>query len=200
MKQIVLLISLILIIRISASAQTEKGSFLIGGSGRTNYGSNNSNKSESYNLTFYPQAGYFLFKNFALGIKPAISYNRYHYLNSFIQKSTTLGISPFIRYYVGSSKIRLFFQGSVGFNQTHNHVIGINPPPLDPFISNSNDHTFTQEIGVGLVYFINEHVGLEALINYNHNTNKYGATSSEIQTSNISFNLGFQIYLPGKAR
>jgi hypothetical protein len=200
MKQIVFLISLLLIIHFSVDAQTEKGSFLIGGSGRAFYTSNPKTKYESYNLTFYPQAGYFLFKNFAFGIKPTITYNQFHSYNYILQRSTTFGISPFIRYYIGSYKMRLFFQGSLGYNHTHNHIKAFTLPPLDPAFANSNDNSFTQDIGAGLVYFINEHVGLEGLINYNHNSYEYGAVSSEFQTSNISFNLGLQIYLPGKVR
>jgi hypothetical protein len=197
MKQIIFLISLLLITNFMATAQTQRGSFLLGGSGRAVFPEKKQDPTR-LSLGFSPQAGYFLFKNFALGIKPILSYTHYASVDYYDQKSTTVGISPFIRYYVGPSKLKLFFQGDLGYSHHHSILkISSFSSTSDPSgSSHYNSNGFFQDLGVGLVYFINEHVGLEGLFNYYHSSDNYSFADSNSESAKLFFNIGFQIYIP----
>jgi len=48
--------------------------------------------------------------------------------------------------------------------------------------------------GVGLAYFLNDNIGLEAILSHN-SQNLEEENRPELSNSSISFNIGFQIYL-----
>lgn len=186
MRALLLIIFLLLIINLHGYTQTEKGSFLIGGSGNINWPLRKSGNFFSFNIS--PQGGYFVGNNLALGVKPSFSY--FQSDSDFYKNyGVNLGISPFIRYYLGPSQLKLFFQGSLGVA----HSAESFNDGISTYASNYN--SFFQNIGVGLVYFVNENIGLEGLLNYDHYI-KFHSYS----TSGISLNLGFQIYFKRKSK
>ena len=76
---------------------------------------------------------------------------------------------------------RFFLEGNVG-------IEGYNPATGD----NTNGLGFG--VGPGLAYFVTPNIGLEGLLKYGTIVGFGSAASS----SNLTFNFGFQIYLPRK--
>jgi hypothetical protein len=81
-------------------AQTEKGSWLLSGSGtfqHLHYGDH----QNSITIQLFPKAGLFVTNNLAVGLMPALDMNIDENQNPDLPdfKSYTLSIGPFIRYY-----------------------------------------------------------------------------------------------------
>jgi hypothetical protein len=111
---------------LSTIAQTEKGTFLLGGSisyaSSTNKVEHTSDYSKSHAYTISPKMGYFIENNFAIGTKLQFSRNKNRYSTSvtvdqngsqrLIDQGTetnTYGISPFARYYVNITEQLKFY-------------------------------------------------------------------------------------------
>jgi outer membrane protein len=174
----------LLIFSFSTWAQTEKGSKLLGGSANFSF-------EKNYSFGISPQIGYFITNNFALGTGVSISYSKFDnddtMGNGYRSHTTAAGISPFIRYYFGkASSTRLFTQGAVVFQRFWQNS-SINGG--EPQVNAENFSTF--RVGVGVVHFITQQVGLEALVDYS--ASKYGVGD---RTSRVALNIGLQIYLP----
>ena len=180
----------------SAFSQTEKGSFLIGGSGNASIPNF---KNYQYNLNVSPTAGYFVCNNFALGISPSGSYRHSFNTGIFREWSSNMGIGPLVRYYIGKSKLRFFANGGINYSHASYVTKYFDGRPDDNFTQHYN--TFNEHVGIGIVYFINNFIGLEASLQYQHTHLKYYIpTSGIISGSGIWFNLGFQIYIPAKKK
>ena len=142
-------------------------------------------KGAQTDISLSPKAMWFINDNVAVGA----------YLNFGLQTAkgagtyTSYGVGPIARYYVNSPKVNLlqhgrwFFEGNVGIEGTN--------------ISNGGGSTNGLGLGVGpgYAYFITPNVGLETLLKYNGIVGFGNQTTS----STLNLNLGFQIYLPGRA-
>lgn len=112
------------IFTLTSNAQTEKGSFLIGGSigystARSRAGSIHDQRSTAYTVS--PKIGYFIDDNFAIGTKLQYSVNKFNFRNSIYENSApgewisnadrtdAYGISPFARYYISLTDILKFY-------------------------------------------------------------------------------------------
>jgi hypothetical protein len=167
-----------------ALGQTEKGSWLIGGYGNIDVYNVGSDYRQFY-TSINPQAGYFLVDNFALGTRLPLSGSTSPGFRTY-----TLGIGPFIRYYVGESRIRFFGEAQANLNygyQFNEYAIGD---------ETTNELYIVYGAGLGLAYFITPRVGLEAMLGYTNGTN----TDNRITSGQINLNAGFQIYLPPRQR
>lgn len=108
---------------LTTTAQTEKGTFLLGGS--IGY-SSNKNKSASQStstksdfITISPKIGYFVGNNFAIGTRLDYTTSKNMYRNSDYangsnafsssEKTDRYGISPFARYYVSLTEALKFY-------------------------------------------------------------------------------------------
>lgn len=110
-----------------------------------------------------------------------------------------MGIGPLVRYYIGKSKLRFFANGGINYSHASYVTKYFDGRPDDNFTQHYN--TFNEHVGIGIVYFINNFIGLEASLQYQHTHLKYYIpTSGIISGSGIWFNLGFQIYIPAKKK
>ena len=156
---------------LNSHSQTEKGTYMLGGTGTTGFSF--SEGHTSFRLYLTPGFGYFLSDNFVTGARI------YLYLNTF-EGHTYLnyGITPFARYYFGQgSKIRYFVTGAFG-------VEGSSSSNGD-----SSDTNITGNAGVGGVYFLNKSIGLETSLTYH-----YYRHDESYHSSLIMLSFGFQIY------
>lgn len=162
------------LVSVSLFGQTEKGSVLLGGSANlTTELKNNS----GFHININPKAGLFLAKNFAFGTSLPSGFSTNNYSNRYY-----LGVSPFARYYFGQKKAKPFLEGEFGYYYTHIY---------DKATIEKSKYSYGRtygSFGLGLAYFINEHIGLETLLNYSS------------QYRGVNLNLGFQIYLPKSDR
>ena len=153
----------------AATAQTEKGNWLVGGDVKLNTANKNTT------IAFSPSAGYFIANNLAVGANVLFSYTK---VND--AKTTSIGAGPFARYYFGTMNIRPFVFGDVNFVSTKTKV-------------NSTATTSTgssYDLGAGLAAFINRNVAIEGKAGYNH-----VAYEKQDGSGGSALSIGFQVYL-----
>ncbi|MEO5996567.1 MAG: outer membrane beta-barrel protein [Chitinophagaceae bacterium] len=169
MKRNVAGLLVLLFLSLGVNAQTEKGSWLVGGNVGLNTATNDTR------VTFSPSAGYFFMKNLAGGINVTLDYSKIS--NS---KTTAWGVGPFGRYYLGTMNVRPFAHADVSFqsNKTENS-------------SGSDTYNSTQYfLGAGVAAFINRNVSIEGLAGYKHT-----AIQDLNGTGGFNLRIGFQVYL-----
>ena len=152
-----------------AMSQTEHGAWLIGG----NF--NLSTNDNSTSLGINPNAGYFVANNFAIGGTVMLDYSK---LGE--NKTTTFGIGPFARYYLGPSMVKPFVDGELNFISQKLKV---------PSTTNT-ENGVNYFLGGGLALFLNRNVALEILAGYEHTKIKDVAGDG-----GFSMRAGFQVYL-----
>ncbi|MFC6996930.1 outer membrane beta-barrel protein [Rufibacter roseus] len=183
MKKVFFTIFLFSCLIASAQAQTEKGARLIGGSGSLYIDTEGPDNTTALSLT--PRFGTFVADNIALGTGIPVAYSTTDYYKLY-----TIGLTPFVRGYFGSSPTKLLLEGRAGynrvgtnFNDDYNYM---NRPDAEGY--------FSYGFGAGVTQFLNEHVGIELMLNYD----KANLSSNTFQSrglTGITLNLGFQIYL-----
>ena len=170
MKKNLLGLLAFVMIGFAASAQTENGNFLVGGNLEVNT-AKNSNPA----VAFSPAVGYFFINNLAGGVNFDLQYSKVG-----ANKTTTVGVGPFARYYVGTLNIRPFAHANLGFNSYRSK----NTTGSDTY--NGTNYF----LGAGLAAFINRNVAVEGLLGYAHSA--YAHTSG---SGGLNFKVGFQVYL-----
>lgn len=169
MKKIVPGLFVLLSMSFAATAQTEKGSWMVGGNVGLNTAENDTR------ITFSPSGGYFFFNNFAAGANLTLDYSKIG-----TSKTTAWGLGPFTRYYIGTMNVRPFAHADVSFqsNKTANN-------------SGSNTYNSTQYfLGGGIAAFINRNVAIEGLLGYKHT-----AIQNLNGSGGFNMRIGFQVYL-----
>ncbi len=192
---------LVLVVALVASstlsyAQCEKGKIMVGGESSLSFTSlshklkddNGSvNDGSTTNIDFTPQVGYFIMDGLAVGLALPISYENDEAQNGNKDKTTTFIMAPFVRYYFGSSSLRPFVQGAVGFGSLTNKEERVGNPVVETKAS-----IFMWDIAGGVAYFFNEHVSVDAALSY-------GSTSYKVKENNpnntkyISSGFGFKV-------
>lgn len=168
----------------TATAQLQKGYYLIGGDlASTSIGFS---EGAPFNLNITPKVAWFRNNNFAIGGYVNLGLSSVKGVGT----TTTYGIGPLARYYFGSSEVatnttsarssgRWFVEGDFG-------IQGVN-------LSNGNStNGLGLGLGPGVAYFVNQNIALEALVKYN---NVFGFGNDPSQ-GRLGLNLGFQLYLP----
>jgi outer membrane protein len=143
-----------------ATAQTEKGRWTVGTeAGNLIYRNQNFNKTFSADLT--PSAGYFLANGLLVGTGLPISFT-HQTASSFISKytGTGIGLSPFIRYYFGPSRLKPYAGLSYSYIRVSRQYV---TPGGD---ASGKGYSTVFAPTVGLAYFINRTVALNAGLNY----------------------------------
>lgn len=156
-------------------AQTAKGGMLLGGTAGFDVQFEDPDNYVSIDLQ--PTLGFFVADNLAVGGTLALGYGK---VGDF--SSTTFGLIPFGRYYLGTGNTRLFLQAQVGFQSTKTDFGG------------GDDATSSGSIfgaGPGVAIFLNEHVAIEGLLAYN----KYGG---DYDSSDLGLRFGVQAYFGGE--
>jgi outer membrane protein len=167
---------ILLLFVFSVHGQTTRGTILIGGESNFDLSTMNSKwKSDDGSGThgniirfgISPRIGFFIIDNLAVGVKLPIGFQFQEDKNNDKFSSTSLGISPFLKYYFGTSNIKPYLNGSIGFsNMTMKD---------DPDIGATNKTTvgvFSYELGGGFGVFLNDKVSLDIGIGYNYSSYK----------------------------
>lgn len=200
---IALVASLSLMFASSMNAQTDRGSFMIGGelglssssSSVTTNGNGNvgdqitTNNATQFNIA--PSIGYFFANNFALGVGVDYTLN-----TSKDRLDSDLLFGPFVRYYIpfGEDKA-LFFEADFGYGNTADQL------ETDQGTRQALTNVFAGGIGPGFTIFSNDAIGIEALAKYRFasGNNRITTPTNETFTSNsithsFDFSVGLQIY------
>ena len=168
MKKLLLSLTLVASLSVVATAQTEKGGWIVGAQA-ANVSYNTT--ADIFTLTLSPQAGYFVADNFAIGANLRIS------MSNATGSNTVWAIGPFARaYFGGTEKSKFYAQANTG-------LVGM-----------SGATAYNLGATLGHTYFITRNVGLETALGYNYSDSTNGGMGS----SDLGLNLGFQIYLGKK--
>ena len=174
---------LIALTTISTYAQTEEGNLLLGTSiANIQVGLDN----DYVSVGISPNAGYFIFDNFALGgsLPLQLSANG----NS---SSTSIGLGAFGRYYIPMDKISPFFGGGLGYRIYSNSYTYTDWNGQKVTTSNSDGIPYANA-AAGIAYFLNENIGVHGTMNIGDLLNP-GTT--------LSLGLGLSIYFnPGNTK
>jgi outer membrane protein len=195
-----LLLFFLLICSAPLLAQTRKGAWLIGGDASFNIPFR-SGGTFNWESNLNPRIGYFLGQNFAVGAAVPFGYSAsitrknasvHTWMNGetvSLKRQTALnyGLAPFVRGYFGSSKWQPFLHAQIGRNRyTFRTVLEDRPT-----IATGRSHT-SAVAGVGLNYFVRDHIGLEAMLAYRYNTvEAYNIDNG----SSVGITFGLQFYL-----
>jgi outer membrane protein len=196
MKRIITVIVFAMICS-SAFAQFNKGRYLVGGSlgfsataNKSKAGSTTTTSSHSTDFSLSPDAGYFIIDNLAVGAALGLSAGSTKYTGNNADKnsSTSVSLSPFVRYYLSQG---IFFQGQVGFGSEKNK----NKNGATNTTTTTKYNTSNWSIAAGYAYFLNDFVAVEPMIGYGANVTK--TTNPDVKYSNpgLFLRVGFQIYL-----
>ncbi|NPA09130.1 MAG: hypothetical protein GXO46_09105 [Chlorobi bacterium] len=165
------------------NAQIQKGNWLVGSSLiSSNFGLNTGG---GYNIAIQPKGAYFIEDNVAVGGYVDLGFNK---VTNGSPTEFTYGVGALGRYYLSPGEKgvdnllnhgRWFLEGNAGIGGRS--------------VENADSTTgFDFGVGPGYSYFITPNIGLEGLVKYRGRA----GFGSEGLNSNITFNLGFSIYLP----
>ena len=185
MKKIITLLLLATSVASVSHAQLQKGNVLVGGDlGKFSLGLD---KGSYFTVDINPKAAWFIQDNIAVGAYVTLGLQTAKNSNT----QTNYGVGALARYYLGANQVntesvlkhtRLFVEGTAGIEGNNiSHGPSTNGLGLG--------------IGPGVAYFITPNIGLETLLKYNGIVG-FGSAGS---TNVLNLNVGFQVYLPGRA-
>lgn len=191
----VFLIALLTFFCINLNAQVfVGGNFRLNTSNaKTDDGTTTTQKTSDYGFDLSPIVGKFLSEKLAIGfaLDISLSGNSSGVNPETISKSSSLGVSPFLRYYaIKWNKFSLFGQGNIGlaFSNSSLKTGGVtNDGPKGT--------TLYLSIYPGLSYDINDKLSLQTSLNilsfgYNYITTKDGSSTGKASSFNIGAGLG----------
>lgn len=175
-------------------AQTEKGNWLLGGSGSFQHLSQSNNLTSSQ-IQLYPKGGLFVTNRLVVGFVPSVDISIVGKENrtSVTPNTYTLSIGPFARYYYPvSSSISLFAEGyftyGTDFKKPKSHF--------------SSTDLYNWRIAPGAAFFLSPAASLDISVGYGQKNFTSKATgekhTDKINITDLQF--GFSIYLPGKKK
>jgi hypothetical protein len=179
------LIFLSLLATEKTNAQLEKGTVIVGAD-LANF-KIGLQKGAVTTIDLTPKALWMLNSNLAIG-----AYVNFDLASQKIEgttyTSTGYGVGVLGRYYINDPKVNLlnsgrwFFEANAGFQGTNTK-------------GGNSTNGLGLGIGPGYAYFITPNIAFETLLKFNENVGFGNTTSSP----DLNLNLGFQIYLPGRA-
>jgi opacity protein-like surface antigen len=206
MKKSIVYIFCLFMLSLSALAQIPKGSSMIGGSISGSYQKATPTYGDAERTTsidLRPNYGLFVINNLCVGIGAGFGFSKVvretqGYTPEATDKTTTLSVGPFVRYYVPiTQKLYAFADASYGWNWVH-------------FDSNHRDNslgqgamtkerTSTWGLGAGISYFMTPNAALELGLGYTHDHRKETETdfppASNDKTGTLGLSIGFNIFL-----
>lgn len=173
MKKLILLLGSAMLFTFSASAQTEKGTVMLGLSGGNfGYTHNKDTDDSSFSADLYPTAGIFIADNFLVGANLSLGYYRSKHeqaTSTYSSRYTSYGLGPFARYYVpSSSKHRFFVEAGAAFYHSSNKS-KLEQEGLPAQQENQRDNSIGFRGALGYNYFLTQNVAFEAKAGYYHN-------------------------------
>ena len=204
-KNLALLIMLVCACQLFA--QTQKGSCMIGGNGSLNFDKNTYDGIGTYKTTSFslsPVGGYFIINNLSAGLSLPFSqsWSKTDYVNAEESKSNSIsiGVAPFVRYYIPVKSFFIITEVSYSWNHSK-----LDYPRYDGSggIVGREEATYNSryfKVAAGPVFFLNPYTSIEILANYQRYA--YSGDTPNLDTQiNFYISVGFQIYLPsGKPR
>jgi hypothetical protein len=181
----------------SAFAQFEQGTKLVGGNfglefstSKSKYNNQTNTNGKSTSFSFEPKFGYFVINNLVVGGELGLTLSSWKSDGeSGKETSTSLTIGPFVRYYFQPG---IFVEGK--------YAVGT-LKAKDDFFGDVEEYKYALSgvsLGAGYAYFLNDNIALEPMIGFQSNARK-NKTTGEAEVKNISSGLfvrvGFQIYL-----
>ncbi|RYC66912.1 outer membrane beta-barrel protein [Spirosoma sordidisoli] len=201
MKNVVCSLTLLVLGISSATAQTEKGRWTVGAQvGNISYSPGEKPyRITNFSVSVLPSAGYFVADNLVVGLSVPVNYQ--HYQTRFATvgntqysiTNTQLGLAPFVRYYVGSARLRPFIDATVGYTQQWYRARNLNGVSENLYKQGS----FAYGGSIGAAYFINNTVSLDASLGYRKNNvvNTSLVSTGYREPGTIGLNVGFRIFL-----
>src|SRR4051794_31541861 len=182
MKKILTLLIVALGAATISHAQLQRGNILVGAD-LSNF-QLGLNETGQFNMTINPKAAWFIKDGLAVGAQVLFG------LSTAKEQGTQVdyAIGPLGRYYINDPNVNLlqhgrwFFEGNVGIGGTNDS-------------KGESTNGLNIGVGPGYAYFITPAVGLETLLKYNGVIGFGSSATSSI----LALNIGFQIYLPGRA-
>lgn len=183
-----ILIFTVLLAGYTASAQINKGQFLVGGNAAFSSNDNTGQKTSQLNLS--PNVGYFFINKLAGGVKLNLGYNKSE-MYGVKNTGSNYGISPFVRYYFlpASSKVNLIAEASYGWGRSKDKA------PDFTTKSTYNGYSFL----VGPTFFITPNIAIEVTGGYTGNRYRDKSENLNINSKSkerlFQAGIGFQIHL-----
>ena len=182
---------LLLCCTLTAHAQLEQGTWLVGGAFNFSTEESNTPYSNSTIASVYrntnfkinPSIGYFLFDKLAAGIKPQFTWYKSTPISNAMGTANYIRfwIGPFIRYYL----LNPAKQWNLLTEANYQYEITVHKPDK----VGSNNYSFN----AGPVVYLNSSVGVEFLMGYYYLTYGMGEQFSEFR--GVQLNIGLQIHL-----
>jgi len=201
MKAILFTLALLVTTISTSLAQTEKRRWTVGAQvGDFYYSTQNGYTSFSGSLS--PSAGYFVANNLVVGtgVPLSLTTNKLADPNGDVRNtSTSIGLSPYVRYYVGSHKLKPYVGLSYAYSSTKRRA------DMGYQTLKSGGFTSTVSPTIGAAYFINRSVAINAGLNYiwerfNNGSTVYDVNGNLIEDTTftskyLSLSIGFQFFL-----
>ncbi|AQX02190.1 outer membrane beta-barrel protein [Elizabethkingia anophelis] len=164
----------------TSKAQIQEGNWMVGGNIiSSTFGLNTGG---GYNFNLQPKAAKFIKDNLAVGGQVTFGFSG----TKGAPTTYTYNLGPLARYYFNHDKVnllkhgRFFIEGNAGIGGTTQTLGG------------GSTTGFNLGVGPGYAYFISHNIAIEGLVKYNGDFG-FGNKGT---TSNIGFNVGFQVYFP----
>lgn len=177
-------------------AQTSQGDWQVGGdvtasfgNSKSEFGGSSGPEDKVNSISVSPRVGKFIVDNLAVGLGLGLSSSKVESEDgSFVNKSNSLMVAPYVRYYTDGG---FFGHGSVGFGSAKSTSESGGSEFETKF------STFNWEIGPGYAYFISESVAFEGLLTYGSMTQTVKDSDPEQKDifSGISFRIGCFVFL-----
>ncbi|MPR37307.1 outer membrane protein [Salmonirosea aquatica] len=181
-----------------ANAQIESGTYLVGTS--VGHFSLNDNSRPIRTLILQPALGRFIRTNLVVGLELPFQY-AYLKEDMYINSNTKFGVSPFVRYYLGSNvTVKPFGSLSAGWRIDHDRLVS----PADNYDDVQTDSGFLYGATAGVAFFLNPAVSFDVLANYTAFSKgldfetQPGLSYGRRDILRIGF--GFQVYLGNDKR
>jgi len=175
-----------LLLHTSASAQTERGRFLIGGSAdiSSTYESNTSR----FNLSLAPTFGVFVVKSLAIGARYSFGISGYKAYDASVSKEVsvtafTTQIGPTIKYYPGKKSLKGVISANGGY-VSYAAFIGSKTFNTNGFVAGGS---------AGIAHFFNQHISLETVLYAN-----VSGFHNQHPVSRFGFSIGIFAFLDKK--
>ncbi len=178
-KSITLFLAAIFGLVITANAQIQRGNILAGGDiAHFDLGLN---KQSHFEVAIDPKLAFFIKDNVAIGGYVTLDVSRAQSITH-----TLYGVGALGRYYFADKNNVSPLRHSRGFLEGNLGIQG------DNVSGGSSTNGLGLGVGPGFAYFITPNIGLETLLKYNI----IAGFGNRATSSDLTLNVGFQIYLP----
>jgi hypothetical protein len=157
------------------------------------YGTTTTQEGSNFSFTLSPIVGKFLSEKFAVGVELdlSLSGNKTGVNTETTNKSSSMGLSPFLRYYALKwNKLSLFGQGNIGVEFSSSSV-------KTDGVTNDGPKSTRLYLSIypGLAYDITDKLSLQTSLNilsfgYNYSSSKEGTSKYNSSSFNIGAGLG----------